>query len=224
MATKINQPRENRIGNKYHDWTILTFLEGKRSSGKVKGISKTQVRWFYLCRCVCGSSHRVCWSDIQSNKSKRCIQCNINTNILNSQLGVSRNGSSNSNYKGTKDIPSSYFHQLKLGAKTRDLIFRLSLQDLQHIWDAQKGLCKLTGLPLTFESTQETNSVHDISLKASLDRINSTDGYVLGNVAWVSKTVNLCKQQLTLEAFINLSKLISEYNKRICNHWSGTIS
>jgi len=39
---------------------------------------------------------------------------------------------------------------------------------------------------------------------ASLDRIDSSKGYIEGNVQWVHKMVNMSKQQYTQEEFINM--------------------
>lgn len=47
----------------------------------------------------------------------------------------------------------------------------------------------------------------------SLDRIDSTKGYIEGNVQWVHKSVNIMKSTLTQEQFINFCKLVAENNK-----------
>lgn len=48
---------------------------------------------------------------------------------------------------------------------------------------------------------------------ASLDRIDSSKGYVVGNVQWVHKDVNTVKWDLTLDNFFRVCKMVVEHNK-----------
>ena len=48
---------------------------------------------------------------------------------------------------------------------------------------------------------------------ASLDRINSEIGYIISNVQWVDKTINMSKQQMNNEQFIKMCKEVYEYSK-----------
>ena len=45
---------------------------------------------------------------------------------------------------------------------------------------------------------------------ASLDRIDSSKGYVPGNIQWVHKDVNWMKGSFTQEYFVNICKKISK--------------
>jgi hypothetical protein len=47
---------------------------------------------------------------------------------------------------------------------------------------------------------------------ASLDRIDSSKGYTLGNIQWVHKWVNLMKQDMTDQEFIEWCKTITNFN------------
>ena len=44
---------------------------------------------------------------------------------------------------------------------------------------------------------------------ASLDRIDSSKGYVEGNVQWVHKMINMSKQQYSQEEFIDMCKAVA---------------
>jgi hypothetical protein len=46
---------------------------------------------------------------------------------------------------------------------------------------------------------------------ASLDRIDSTKGYIKGNIQWVHKDVNKMKWNWNQSNFINWCKLITNY-------------
>ena len=67
---------------------------------------------------------------------------------------------------------------------------------LFDLWDQQNGLCAYSGLPLSIE----TNHPHTISL----DRIDSSIGYLRGNLQLVSWSVNKMKQDLSEELFLDL--------------------
>jgi hypothetical protein len=47
---------------------------------------------------------------------------------------------------------------------------------------------------------------------ASLDRIDSSKGYVKGNVQWTHKTVNIMKQAMSDEELIDWCKVIVKNN------------
>jgi len=81
---------------------------------------------------------------------------------------------------------------------------------IEAVWDlflAQNRKCALSGLPLKFGSGNKGN--------ASLDRIDSTKGYTLGNVQWVDKDVNKMKMDLSQPYFIELCRRISALGTRI---------
>jgi len=68
---------------------------------------------------------------------------------------------------------------------------------LQSLWDKQQGKCALSGIALThFDfNTKKTPA------NASLDRIDSSRGYLQDNVQFVAYSLNLGKQDFTDEDF-----------------------
>lgn len=79
--------------------------------------------------------------------------------------------------------------------------FDLTYEYLYSIWDQQNGLCALTSRPLLLEATHYESG--------SLDRIDSTIGYVEGNVRFVSSIINRMKQELSDQDFLHLCELIT---------------
>lgn len=71
----------------------------------------------------------------------------------------------------------------------------LSLQDLRQLWDNQKGLCAYSGVPMTWDDSNRYTTV-------SIDRIDSSKGYVRGNVAFCCFTVNIMKSNMPVEHFL----------------------
>jgi hypothetical protein len=51
---------------------------------------------------------------------------------------------------------------------------------------------------------------------ASLDRIDSTKGYIEGNVQWVHKDINMMKSNHTTKKFFNWCKKVCLHNNFLC--------
>ena len=96
--------------------------------------------------------------------------------------------------------------------KKRYKEFSIDLEYLKKIWDEQNGICPFSGIKLVLNSY--TNIFKDSRYAASLDRIDSKKGYVVGNVRWVSRAINHLKNDMddnSLKEFLNI---ISEYYKK----------
>ena len=61
----------------------------------------------------------------------------------------------------------------------------------------QEGKCVYTHIPLTLH--KHGLNLPDIRYSASLDRIDSTKGYIKDNVQFISTAINLMKNTLTTE-------------------------
>lgn len=86
--------------------------------------------------------------------------------------------------------------------------FDLDLPYLKELWENQNGKCAITKVDLKLETSYNKN------YQASLDRIDSSKGYVKGNVRYISVSVNWLKNNLDdnhIREFIQIcndSKLI----------------
>lgn len=89
----------------------------------------------------------------------------------------------------------------KRSAEARNLAWNLTPSDLDRVWEAQGGTCALTGLPLVLVP----NSV----LTVSLDRIDSAQGYIPGNVQFLISPANRMKSNLPEGRFLWLCGLIA---------------
>lgn len=81
--------------------------------------------------------------------------------------------------------------------------------DMQYAWEKfleQKEKCIYTDLKLEFPKGS-------LGGTASLDRIDSLQGYIKGNIQWVHSTVNSMKSDLNSEDFKNYCKLITDKEK-----------
>ena len=66
------------------------------------------------------------------------------------------------------------------------------------------GICALSGLQLS--------SIIGDPMRASPDRIDSSKGYVEGNIQWVGSSLNAAKRDYTLEQFIAMCKAVAKHN------------
>lgn len=73
--------------------------------------------------------------------------------------------------------------------------FNLDLGYLEEIWT---GVCPILNVPLSLG--QEVGTVPELN-KGSLDRLDSTKGYVKGNVHYISFRANNIKTDATFEEF-----------------------
>lgn len=138
-------------------------------------------------------------------------RCNLYKDTLtNAQLQAQQNIK---NYcSNRKDEWTSFRYSLR-NAKKRFKEFNLTLVDLKRIWDQQKGICPYTGLKLKLP----TGCNHDnVWYRASLDRIDSSKGYVIGNIQFVSTPINYMKNIMSDLETKQYLKLISSYASHFC--------
>lgn len=87
--------------------------------------------------------------------------------------------------------------------------FNLTLEYLKQLWEEQNGICPYTGIKLQLA---EYNKHHnDLIHTASLDRIDSSKGYVIGNVQYVSMAINYMKNKMSHEDTLQLCKIIAKH-------------
>ena len=118
------------------------------------------------------------------NKSERNIQ------HLKSISGNSRD-----EYTGFRILLSS--------CKKRNKECDVDLPYLKYLWEKQNGKCAITGVDLKLEASYNKN------YQASIDRIDSSKGYLKGNIRFTSVSVNWLKSNLDdnhLNEFIEICK------------------
>jgi len=103
-------------------------------------------------------------------------------------------------------IRLSWFTKSKTGAETRGLIFDITIEDIWSMYTAQEGRCFLSGLPIGWA---EVGAIHT----ASIDRIDSSKGYLKDNVQLLHKDVNFMKQQYSQDYFIKVCNAVTEKEK-----------
>ena len=149
-------------------------------------------RWYKNCpSCGVEQSYlRKSYAILSFNNKKECKPC-------------SNSRPENSNHKGwIKDVLRySFCRKYEVNAELRNIEWNLEYEYLADLLIDQDFKCSLTGWDIDALSVGNNT--------ASLDRIDSSVGYVKGNVQWVHKMVNMCKQQYSQEDFIEMCKSVA---------------
>lgn len=105
-----------------------------------------------------------------------------------------------------QEMSLSYWARVKNGAKQRNLVFDVNIEDVWQLFLDQDRKCALTGIEIIFHRKSLLQT-------ASLDRIDSNKGYIEGNLQWVHKEINKLKLNTDNQRFIELCKLVAAANK-----------
>jgi hypothetical protein len=171
--------------------------------GKLKIVSehsKTRNGHYrYTCECECGNIANILLTHLRQGNTKSC--------------GCDKPiGNMHPNWKGYGDISGDFWfnHIVRsargLKGRRNPVELSITIEDSWNLFLMQDKKCALSGLKLTFPKSQK-----DKSYTASLDRIDSSKGYTIDNVQWVHKDINIMKNKYSQNYFINMCKLINEY-------------
>lgn len=111
----------------------------------------------------------------------------------------------------SKDISMTIYKRLEREAKRKGIIFNISVKYLQELYDLQNHKCRYSGIELNITESISTKENRKLNT-ASLDRIDSSKGYIEGNVQWIHKDINYMKFNFSEEKFLNLCKMITNNN------------
>jgi len=111
------------------------------------------------------------------------------------------------NFKGRiGPMPITWFEMKRKGGVGRGYQWDLEPQDIINLYSEQEGCCALTGWPIEWPEKGLTSTV-------SIDRIDSSEGYLKGNVQLLHKDVNMAKQQYGQDYFIEMCKSVADKAK-----------
>lgn len=142
----------------------------------------------YICECKCGRQLSIYGYKLRSGERTRCYK----------------------NCKAHIDYINPATKTLKRDAEKRKIVYNISNKYLWKVWNQQSGKCAITGLELYIATWRKKQQGQ--SHTASVDRIDSSKGYVKGNIQWVHKTVNQMKWDLSQDELIKWCNLIAKTN------------
>lgn len=179
---------------------VFTRLTVLRIAGSTRGGSK-----LWECQCSCGNKCYV--STRHLNRKKNTVK---SCGCLKKEKDEKK-GKLHPDFKGYGEITQSFWNQHIIRSAKGD--FKRNRKetpleiDIEYGWNLyleQNKKCALTGLNITFPAKQG-----DTTQTCSLDRIDSSKGYIKGNVQWVHKHINIMKNKFEQDYFIEMCKLVA---------------
>ena len=112
--------------------------------------------------------------------------------------------------KTNENICITLFKKIESNALKRNLNFELTVEDMWDTFIQQGEKCAITGVNINMLNASINKNYH--LQTASLDRKDSSKGYIKGNVQWVHKVINSLKSDFTDDEFISLCHLVATTN------------
>jgi hypothetical protein len=189
-------PNDRHTNRKAHNFIDLTGQKIEKltvlyDTGKRKN-KKTPI---WKCKCDCGNEVEILSKYLHSRETKSC--------------GCIAKGNAH-NRTGFEYINGSFFYHIKQNAKSKGIPFEISAKDIFDLFESQQGLCALSGIKLIIVDNYRDDSIKQT---ASIDRIDSSKGYVLGNIQWVHKVINIMKNRYSTNEFILLCRAVSNHTQ-----------
>lgn len=116
-----------------------------------------------------------------------------------------------SKYSNNRKDNYTGFRYYYRNSKRRFKEFNITLEDLKDQWIKQSGICPYSNFKLEL---YDPKVKHEYHLRASLDRIDSSKGYIKGNIEFISLPINYLKsdQLSKQDVFILLANLCSNFH------------
>lgn len=116
-------------------------------------------------------------------------------------------------WTGYGRVSGNYLSEIRRNSRRHNRgRINISAKYLWWLFRKQKGKCALTGQDLTLP---ESSSRENLKLStASIDRIDSSKGYLKGNLQWVHKRINKMKMDLDQDYFIELCRKVTKHSEK----------
>ncbi len=176
-------------GKTFNQLTALEYVGGPRG------------RQHWRFKCTCGKITIADARKIMSGQTKSCGCLRIN-NI---------SGSNHPFWCGYEEITGTHWASIKNGATSRNLEFAITVEYAWELFLKQSRKCRLSGIDLIMPVFGRRKNRKN---QASLDRIDSSKGYVEGNVQWVSFVLNVMKLNHTQTDFLMYCKMVTDHQEQ----------
>ncbi len=191
MPAKLSNP-EDIIGLTFGFLTVRHLLQvDEYRYGK--NTIRTRKRYLYECSCCCGGTKNATRTSLLTGHTKTC-GCDSRPQKNRSPR-----------WKGYGEISGHYWGKLQRGAQYRNIAFCISIEEAWDIALKQNRRCAITGLLLQFGKNQT----------ASVDRIDSRQGYLVDNIHWIHKDINKMKMDLPLSRFVVLCRSVADHRRHL---------
>lgn len=146
---------------------------------------------------ITGFSHEQ--GKIRSKYYNYLCDCGATGKIISTSIGRSLScGCYRDKKEFYNEISGTHYGNIRYNAlygRKKEIEFNVTQEYIWDVFIKQNRRCAITNTPIFFGKKKKDETT------ASLDRIDSTKGYIEGNVQWVHKNINLMKKTLSDEDF-----------------------
>lgn len=191
---------------------------------KIKDKNREHYRGYFKVECIkCNTEHLIRADILKSGQAKQCRACSNKEKYLQNKKDkkIAFKGYSVS-HQGTGDFTKTQLFRIKMSAKKRKIYWDDKYMTTENLWDLlkqQDNRCKLSGLPIHLSKgdniplTTNHSNLDYSGWNASLDRIDSSKGYIEDNLQWLHRNINIMKNSYPQNYFIELCELVTFKNK-----------
>ena len=181
----MNKKTKNLIDMKFGEWTVISFYGYvKNSTG---GGNAT-----WNCKCSCGLEKPVMAQYLLNGTSTKCRACADKRSCIDNE------------------IPSYIWKNILWNASKRKIELNVTKEECFILLQTQEFKCALSGIDIYLSKCAAEHLENKTT--ASLDRIDNSKGYIIDNIQWVHKDINLMKRTLNEEYFIKLCNDVVNYS------------
>lgn len=140
---------------------------------------------------------------IRNNRKSICHNCNTKNQRernINLSPSLKLRKCLNFRYLAARDRASKH-----------NIPFNITLDFLLKLWNEQNGKCAISGIEMTYELNKGRTHTN-----VSIDKIDRTKGYIIGNIQLVCMACNQIKSDMSEENMYYFCKSIVEHYEK-CN-------
>jgi len=142
-------------------------------------------------RCIgCETGHQV-----SRTCGLRCCKC-----FLSHRVKVYRSHRNSS----SKIWLSHFLWSKRCRSRKVKMGCELTIEYLEYLWERQGGRCYYTGIELSPPIAGTGRNM----MSASLNRLDSSKGYVKRNVVWCCWACNLGKSDMSMDQYVHICKMV----------------
>lgn len=182
----VHMNSRNTLQNEWHDKNEKLFTAYTNGSGFKA--------WWKCLTCAFEWQATIC------NRIGRGSNC-PNCRKINSR------GKNNPKWSGHEEISGRQWLYTKREAERRHLQFAISIEYAWELYIEQERKCIFTGRELVMSGKRNGKQTGS----ASLDRKDTSKGFVIGNVQWIHKELQHTKRNLSDKDFIRICEEVAMY-------------
>jgi hypothetical protein len=148
-------------------------------------------RIMWVCRCSCGTIKNI---DSRNLIRGATIACGAKLR----HQGIF----------AYEEISARYWASVLRGAKARGWEVQVTIEEVWALFLEQERRCPICGEILFF-------TPDGLGGTASLDRIDSSKGYIPGNVRWVHKDINIMRRKMDDQTFFRIIRKVYKYQRKL---------